>query len=300
MTTAEEKVISGRDPVPGKGLAISLNGLTGDSSADALPSPTVLPNGTYSHVIANGSTLKRPPSPLKDVSNTLPSRPSSSASQRPSTSSGTFKIPFPPKTKPSLDRAETSRPRTPQLLPSTSAADTTFFPKARRWSSHTHTTLNRRNSFPTTRKDSTEALRALRAEAKLRRRKTSNPPTAQLPPSAFTNAGEDGLSTPRIPALVNLEYATRHRTSTNPGVSVGRKGSHVSHVPPRLETLRRETSRGMDRLPSTLWDYLMIEMDTAEVKGVEEYKKERLYNFLRIPEAFERVSSFCVCFNGVS
>jgi hypothetical protein len=33
----------------------------------------------------------------------------------------------------------------------------------------------------------------------------------------------------------------------------------------------------------------MIEMDTAEVKGVEEYKKERLYNFLRIPEAFERV-----------
>jgi hypothetical protein len=36
----------------------------------------------------------------------------------------------------------------------------------------------------------------------------------------------------------------------------------------------------------------MIEMDTAEVKGVEEYKKERLYNFLRIPEAFERVPPF--------
>jgi hypothetical protein len=295
MTTAEEKLVSGRDPA-GKGLAIALNGINGDSPADPSSSPAILPNGTHSHVITNGSKLpplKRPPSPLKEVSNTLPSRPSSSASQRPSTSSSAFKIPFPPKKKPSLDRAETFRPRTPQLLPSTSTtADTTFFPKARRWSSYTNTTLNRRNSFPTTRKDSVEALRALRAEAKLRRRKTSNPPTAQLPPSAFPSAIEDGPLTSRIPALVNLEYATRHRTLTNPGVSVGRKSSHVSHVPPRLETLRRDTSRGMDTLPSTLWDYLMIEMDTAEVKGVEEYKKERLYNFLRIPEAFERVPPF--------
>jgi len=48
-------------------------------------------------------------------------------------------------------------------------------------------------------------------------------------------------------------------------------------------------STGLETLPTTLWDYLMIEMDTLEVQGVEEYKKERLYNFLRIPEAFERV-----------
>ena len=284
MTTADETLASARDPTA-KGLAISLNDINGDSPADAPPSPALLPNGTRSHAANGSSMLRRPPSPLKDVSATLPSRPSSSASQRPSTASGPFKVPLLPKKKPSIDRADSSRPRTPQLLP-----DTTLFPKARRWSSYTHTVPTRRSSFPTTRKDSVEALRALRAEAKLRKRKTSNPPTVQLPSSAFASAIEDGPLTPRIPALVNLEYAARHRTSTNPGPSVGRKGSHVSHVAPRLETLRRETSRGMDRLPSTLWDYLMIEMDTAEVKGVEEYKKERLYNFLRIPEAFERVS----------
>jgi hypothetical protein len=33
----------------------------------------------------------------------------------------------------------------------------------------------------------------------------------------------------------------------------------------------------------------MLEMDNYEVKEVEEYKKERLTNFLRIPETFEKV-----------
>jgi hypothetical protein len=56
-------------------------------------------------------------------------------------------------------------------------------------------------------------------------------------------------------------------------------------VTPRLEHFRRE-----DALPSTLWDYLMLEMDNYEVQGVEEYKKERLTNFLRIPVTFEKVT----------
>jgi hypothetical protein len=55
-------------------------------------------------------------------------------------------------------------------------------------------------------------------------------------------------------------------------------------VTPRLEHFRRE-----DTLPSTLWDYLMLEMENHEVQDVEEYKKERLTNFLRIPVTFEKV-----------
>jgi hypothetical protein len=35
----------------------------------------------------------------------------------------------------------------------------------------------------------------------------------------------------------------------------------------------------------------MLEMDNYEVQGVEEYKKERLTNFLRIPVTFEKVTS---------
>ena len=132
-----------------------------------------------------------------------------------------------------------------------------------------------------------EAVRALRLEAKLRKRKGSSPQTrAEEVGPAFT---------PRIPALVGtMDYNTsRHRSATNPGISVVRKScSHVPHVSTtRFENLRREPLRstGLETLPTTLWDYLMIEMDTLEVQGVEEYKKERLYNFLRIPEAFERV-----------
>lgn len=33
----------------------------------------------------------------------------------------------------------------------------------------------------------------------------------------------------------------------------------------------------------------MIEMENFDVQGVEEYKKERLSNFLRIPQTFEKV-----------
>lgn len=44
-----------------------------------------------------------------------------------------------------------------------------------------------------------------------------------------------------------------------------------------------------DALPSTLWDYLMLEMENQEVHEVEGYKSERLANFLQIPEKFEKV-----------
>ena len=61
---------------------------------------------------------------------------------------------------------------------------------------------------------------------------------------------------------------------------------------PRLDILRRDSAR-QEALPTTLWDYLMIEMENFDVHGVEEYKKERLSNFLRIPQTFEKV-----CYHG--
>ena len=61
----------------------------------------------------------------------------------------------------------------------------------------------------------------------------------------------------------------------------------------RLENIRRESTQSnvVENIPTTLWDYLMLEMETNEIRGVEEYKKERLSNFLRIPESLEKVST---------
>jgi len=249
-------------------------------------SPTSQPNGVHSQG-THGSTFgcKRPRSPLKQVTNvtTVPpifSHPSSS-SQRPPSPSRPFKVPYPPIiTKSIVDRSETS-------IPGPHSPSDSVRPKIRRGSSYTFPP--RRNSFPSTHRDTLEALRALRSEAKLRKRKGSTPQTIGSP------LEEGPLLTPRIPALVsNMEYdGCRHRSSTNPGISVLRKGgSHVAHVSnPRLDNLGRDSFRSTrcETLPTTLWDYLMIEMETSEVQGVEEYKKERLYNFLRIPDAFERV-----------
>ena len=60
----------------------------------------------------------------------------------------------------------------------------------------------------------------------------------------------------------------------------------------RIENIRRESTRSVvgETLPSTLWDYLMLEMENQEVHEVEGYKSERLANFLRIPEKLEKVS----------
>ena len=285
-TTIVDKVPSEHDPA-NKGLAVTMNG--DNEEPIAAPSPTSLPNGLHSQG-THGSTFacKRPRSPLHQVTNfsTVPSilsRPSSSSSQRLPSPSNRFKVPYPPIiTKSIVDRGETSipGPRSPN--------DPSARPKIRRWSSYTYPP--RRNSFPSTHKDTLEALRALRSEAKLRKRKGSN---SQTIGSAIEEEGP--FLTPRIPALVsNMEYdGCRHRSSTNPGISVLRKGgSHVAHVSnPRLDNLGRDSFRSTrcETLPTTLWDYLMIEMETSEVQGVEEYKKERLYNFLRIPDAFERV-----------
>ena len=78
-----------------------------------------------------------------------------------------------------------------------------------------------------------------------------------------------------------------------------RRGSHITSgaapdLGSRIENIRRESTRSMgDALPSTLWDYLMLEMENQEVHEVEGYKSERLANFLQIPEKFEKVFTYC-------
>jgi hypothetical protein len=271
-----------------------------DTTEKSLPqSSSVLPNGHSPRAI-NGDRVPRPqsrgtrpPSPLKELTNTTihPLPPSSSQFK-------SFRVPYPPRTKTTLD----NRPATPQsplLSP---------HPRLRRWSSHVNYTPLRRNSFPGTRKDALELVHALRSEAKLAREKTT---TSILPP--HPNKRKHSLTTPVIPLQTTGGGVTegyfsgkhvsrssnsdiRSRSSTTPGrmpfvPEIVRKGSNIGG---RIENIRRESTRpmgpvGEDVLPSTLWDYLMLEMENQEVQGVEEHKKERLANFLRIPEMFETV-----------
>jgi len=244
---------------------------------------------------------KRPFSPLKEVTNiSAPhqtAKSNSASSQHPSSGTNGSRIPHPPRTISTLDQV----PTTLQLLNET-------IPKARRWSSFTQSP--RRNSFPSSRKDGVEDIRGLRTSAKLAREKGISTPIFNQPgPSAKRRkrsmsgipSGSDGYFTIKP----NMSSATDIRTRSFPTPSAIphvvrtplRRGSHVTggspSMGPRLEHMRRESTRSnvVENLPTTLWDYLMLEMETSEIQGVEEYKKERLSNFLRIPESFEKVFS---------
>jgi hypothetical protein len=157
-----------------------------------------------------------------------------------------------------------------------------------------------------------EDVRALRTEAKLareklaavsnpgsttRRRKDSSPVTyfnGPTPTAGINNSGyfTSKLNSPESPS-------SRARSSTTPSGSAPtsiRHGPHASgaaNISPRLKHIRRESMRShVETLPTTLWDYLLLEMDNSDIRGVEEHKKERLSNFLRIPERLEKVYFF--------
>ena len=113
-------------------------------------------------------------------------------------------------------------------------------------------------------------------------------------------AGVEGSSYFSAKATADVPLDTRSRSSTTPGATSTSlfatipRGSHIIGstplVTPRLENIRRDSIRSNAKvLPTTLWDYLILEMENFEVYGVEEYKKERLSNFLQIPESFEKV-----------
>jgi len=307
---------SATEPQETKRLSMDLN--PSIASPHAIPSPS-LPNGNPpalngDHVSRPQSRSNRLSSPKKELTNTLPPNiPPLPAASTPAALTKAHRIPYPPRTKTALDQIPLHRPVTPQ-----SPIET--MPSAlglRRRSSHIQSTpVQRRNSFPSTRKDSLEILRALRAEAKIAREKaTSNLPqpskkrkhslTTPVPGIPGTQStGVDGYF-PGKPLVGGGKNDVRSRSSTTPGrdpsfPGVLRNGSYIAGSAPymgsRIENIRRESTRSAvgEMLPSTLWDYLMLEMENQEVQEVEGYKSERLANFLRIPEKFEKVSSSLV------
>jgi hypothetical protein len=211
-----------------------------------------------------------------------------------------FKVPQLP-TKPGP-----SKPDNPLLLPPKTpqpVCESHNLHKLRRWSSTSNANLHRRNSFPYSRKDTLEDIRALRLEAKkqllangppsfrIRKRSDSNTVTA----SGVEGNGYFTLK-PNVPSDGLRTRSTTTHGILPPSTSTRKEFFHVSSTPlitPRLEALRRDTGRSnAEKLPTTLLDYLMLELEDFDVKGVEEHKKERLRNFLRIPQTLEKVVTF--------
>jgi hypothetical protein len=271
MTTSLET-----EPLGLKGLQIDMNPSTSNSMSPPSVSTPLVP-----HPVANG--------PLTEVTNTTirPSSRRSHSSKRPLASPVTngFKISYLP------------RPRTPVERPRTPIHEG----NSRRWSASTYPQSPRRNSFPSVRKDGLEDIRALRAEAKVSRERglpslvngTPKPKTTipQTPGENgyFTIKGKDT----RTRSTTTPSVDSRTRSTTTPGglhlpLSV-RRGSYLASTPMSTPRLERRQTMPADTLPATLWDYLMLELENFELQGVEEHKKERLANFLQIPESLEKV-----------
>jgi hypothetical protein len=131
--------------------------------------------------------------------------------------------------------------------------------------------MQRRNSFPSTKKDRPEVLTTLRAEAKSR----------QEP--VVKNSMQNGNSEVTRPATRGGGDIIVRSTTMS--------ATTQTTEPPTLRNTPAVPVGGSPRvLPSTLWHYLLLELGDFEVQRVEEYKQERLSNFLRVPETFEKVS----------
>ena len=283
------------------GLGISYSLPNGKIDSDRGPANPGLqhdesknPSIAQSSSIPNSPPLNRPSSQETNPPFRHPLAPLSSVNQE-------FKVPYSPTKKAGSTPVGhvTSLPlKTPQPVQEQNRQ------RFRRWSSTTNANLHRRNSFPYSRKDTLEDIRALRAEGK--KQLFSNGPSAQgfisrpRKGSGAASAAATGFETngyfsikPNFPSV-----ETRSRATTTQGVlatpfSTRKESFHTPGTPslkPRLEALRRESMRSnVENIPTTLWDYLMLELEDFDVHGVEEYKKERLTNFLRIPETFEKV-----------
>jgi len=238
--------------------------------------------------------------PLKEVTNTNAAGPPASSEPRATSNSTTingFKIPPLPRHKTSVSPDDTIHAtKSPHVL------ESNVNPALPRWSS-AMAQSPRRNSFPSTRKDGLEDLRILKAEAKLAKESSA---AASIASGTFLTRRKNSIPGPVTGPIIatgadgyfTIKPDSRSRSTTTPGtlptprVVPIRRGSHIAEnrpmMTPRLDILRRDSAR-QEALPTTLWDYLMIEMENFDVHGVEEYKKERLSNFLRIPQTFEKV-----------
>ena len=292
------------------GLVIDLRKveMNSDTTRESVPNPPML-NGHSVTLDNQHSILDRRANklePLQEVTNTNAStQPAASdiPTNKMTSSSDVFKIPALPIRKGSPVPDDTL-PHIKAPLPH----ELNPIPKLRRWSSASIHPQNtpRRNSFPGTRKDGLEELQQLKAETKLAKEKTA---AISITNGTLPTLRKNSVPSPVTGSILsaggglgegyfNVKPDSRGRSTTTPGIlpTPGvipvRRGSFFAEnrplVTPRLETLRRDSSR-LDGLPTTLWDYLMIEMENFEPQGVEDYKKERLSNFLRIPQTFEKV-----------
>ncbi|GAA5843068.1 hypothetical protein JCM11251_002721 [Rhodosporidiobolus azoricus] len=73
----------------------------------------------------------------------------------------------------------------------------------------------------------------------------------------------------------------------------GRRGDRVGMERAKGGQRRRRRDR-LQRLPSTLWDYLLEEVLSVEVDGEEGIKSERVTNFLTVPKELEKIIIFGV------
>jgi len=310
--TTEEDTHPGRFHKNGLGLTIHYVDRVLNGTLSALPAEGNLPekNESGRYESENG-VASLPSSPTNDA--TCPSDPSPSNNptrpfRQPLTPSLSmnqgFKIPqLPAKKSSCVDEPISRPPRTPQPFNERQNVQ-----KLRRWSSTTDAQLNRRNSFPYSRKDALEHIRSLRAEAKKGtnqplsgRVSTANTSVRPRKGSGGTNSTTTGIDTtgyfnlkPNIPPSVDQRFRSTTTNGVLPTPSSMNESFHTIGTPlvtPRLEVRRRDTMRSKaENLPSTLWDYLKLELENFDIQGVEEYKKERLTNFLRIPETFEKVA----------
>jgi hypothetical protein len=286
----------------------AMNGSTKEEFATTTPLLNGHPitNGDKQPILEHRVTIL---GPLREVTNTdTPTHPATSDGPTneiaPSLApNALFKIPPLPSRKASPVPDDTL-PHTKTSVPHESTPN----PKLRRWSStptHPHN-ATRRNSFPSARKDALEELQHLKEETKPAKEKTA---AISITNATLLTRRKNSIPGPLTGSILStgggvgggsfgMKPDSRSRSTTTPGilptpgVIPQRRGSFFADnrplLTPRLEILRRDSAR-LDALPSTLWDYLMIEMENFEPLGVEDYKKERLSNFLRIPQTFEKV-----------
>ncbi|GAA5899635.1 hypothetical protein JCM6882_001171 [Rhodosporidiobolus microsporus] len=106
-------------------------------------------------------------------------------------------------------------------------------------------------------------------------------------------ASSPAMSTPVTSRRDSLDL--RSEEDDEEGEENGVKGSNGSaEEGTRASGGRRRRRDRLQRLPSTLWDYLLEEVLSVEVDGEEGIKSERVTNFLTVPKELEKIIIFGV------
>ncbi|GAA5860937.1 hypothetical protein JCM8547_003894 [Rhodosporidiobolus lusitaniae] len=110
---------------------------------------------------------------------------------------------------------------------------------------------------------------------------TAPPSPASLPPTVRFEDGAD-------------EISASSRALSSP-IDTKRESISVHEDDERAADRGMRRKKGaLQRLPSTLWDYLLEEIFSVEVDGEEGMKSERVTNFLTVPKELEKLIIFGV------